>query len=214
MKVDPEYLRSHYSSLSDDFLLAIDRADLVEAAQQCYDQEVSRRGLNRRGGARKLEIPRAVREMPEEAEEVEQPPDPDEPPDWLDDAAEAFSVSELPGAEDRVAAARSALDAAGIPCHVESVETTEEESNYVPPDRRWRVVVPGNFNLEAMSVLEREFSNPEFEALWKAHLETLSDGELLETEPENVLCGLFDRVERVQRAYEEELAARGLKQGL
>ena len=45
MPVDPEYLRQHYASLSEEGLLAIDRADLVELAQKCYDDELGRRGI-------------------------------------------------------------------------------------------------------------------------------------------------------------------------
>jgi len=32
MQLDPEYLRQHYASLSDEALLAVDRAELVEMA--------------------------------------------------------------------------------------------------------------------------------------------------------------------------------------
>ena len=38
----------------------------------------------------------------------------------------------------------------------------------------------------------------------------LSDEEVLEMKPEVAFCGLFDRVERVNRAYDEELARRRL----
>jgi hypothetical protein len=34
MHLDPDYLRQHYSLLSDEALLAVDRADLVEMAQK------------------------------------------------------------------------------------------------------------------------------------------------------------------------------------
>jgi hypothetical protein len=43
MQLDPEYLRQHYASLSDEAILAIDRADLVEMAQMIFDDEVGRR---------------------------------------------------------------------------------------------------------------------------------------------------------------------------
>jgi len=71
-------------------------------------------------------------------------------------------------------------------------------------------VVPGNFNMQATSTLERDLFNQEFEAGWKGYLEVLSDDELLEGSPETILCGLFDRIERVTKAYEEEVARRGL----
>jgi len=45
MNIEPEELRHYYASLSDDALMAIDTADLVEIAKRCYDDEVSGRGL-------------------------------------------------------------------------------------------------------------------------------------------------------------------------
>jgi len=61
-------------------------------------------------------------------------------------------------------------------------------------------------------VVERAMFNPEFEAAWVAHLEALTDEELRTIDPRVALCGLFDRVARVTRAYDEELAHRKLKQ--
>jgi len=40
-----EDLRRYYASLSDDALLAIERGDLTEDAQRCYDEEVSERQI-------------------------------------------------------------------------------------------------------------------------------------------------------------------------
>jgi hypothetical protein len=70
--------------------------------------------------------------------------------------------------------------------------------------------VPGNLNLRAMGVLERDIFNPEFVAQYETHLETLSDDELREMNPELVFVGLFDRIERVTKAYEDEMARRRL----
>ena len=47
MTVDPEALREQFEGLSDDGLLSIDRTDLIELAQQYYDAEIARRGLQR-----------------------------------------------------------------------------------------------------------------------------------------------------------------------
>ena len=73
MPVDLEYLRQHYASLSDDALLEINRADLVEAAQKCYDHELAARRLR-------------------SAEPV------DDKPEWLDEASEVYSRIDAPGA--------------------------------------------------------------------------------------------------------------------
>ena len=61
--------------------------------------------------------------------------------------------------------------------------------------------MPGNLNLLAASVLDRDIFNEDFEAEWRTHLETLSDAEVLNLSPEAVFCGLFDRIERVNRVY-------------
>jgi hypothetical protein len=45
MKLDPAELRRQYESLSDEALLAMNRADLVDVARQVYDEEVESRGL-------------------------------------------------------------------------------------------------------------------------------------------------------------------------
>lgn len=45
MQVDSEEVRQRFAQLSDEGLLAIDREDLIELAQQYYDVEMSRRGL-------------------------------------------------------------------------------------------------------------------------------------------------------------------------
>ena len=45
MKVSSDDFRRAYAELSDDALLAINRDDLTEAAQPCYDEELANRGL-------------------------------------------------------------------------------------------------------------------------------------------------------------------------
>ena len=61
MAADPQYLREHYASLSDEALAAIKRADLVETAQKLYDEEVRRRKPDSRTGG----SPDPVAEKPE-----------------------------------------------------------------------------------------------------------------------------------------------------
>jgi len=185
MQPDPEYLRQHYASMSDEALLAIDREELVETAQKCYDDELQRR------------------EQPAHS--------PEEKPDWIDAGSEVFARADLPGtvpAPD-IANARDALEAAGIPCYLDLSEIPEEEAA-PKPTHLWRLMVPGNLNLHAASVLERDVFNADLEAEWRNHLETLSPEELLAMNPEMVFCGLFDRIERVTRAYDEEVARRKL----
>jgi hypothetical protein len=72
-------------------------------------------------------------------------------------------------------------------------------------------MVPGKLNLRATGVLERDITNTEVEAHWKAQLEALSDEELRAMTPRIAFCGLFDRIARVNRVYDDEIAKRGLK---
>jgi hypothetical protein len=219
MQPDPDYLRQRYSSLSDDALLAIDRSDLIEMAQRYYDAEVKKRKLALPSSVRRANGSHAVprRSDNRSGELVKaggKPPDTGERPPWLDEAAEVRSVDAGPGtgAADTATSARDVLEAAGIPCYLELIEITEEEKKlYQLPTHRWRLMVPANLNLRAISTLQRDIDNQEFEAVWKAQLEALSDRELLATNPEIVFCGLFDRIERVTKAYEEEVARRRLK---
>ena len=211
MFVDPEYLRQHYADLSDEALLAIHRAELVEAAQSCYDEELHARGLDARGAGAQRNLSSAGnvspgRQLAEESLES------GETPDWVEDAAEAFSRVDRrgQGPGDEIVSARDALEAAGIPCYLDLSEIPEEP--VTEPAHQWRILVPGNLNLRATSVLERDIFNADFEAEWKNHLEMLSDEELTAMNPQETFCGLFDRVERVSRAYTEEIARRRLEQ--
>jgi hypothetical protein len=207
MPVDLNYLREHYASLSDDALRAVKRADLVDAAQKLFDQEVARRRQTR------PTIPvvaEPAADDPETDEEVEEATG--DEPDWLDEAAEVLSRYASPASvpSDDIMDAEQALEAAGIPCYLELFEEREEQSSAPRPTHRWRLLVPGNVAMRATSVLERDISNSEFEAGWRAQLEALSDEELREMTPAVAFCGLFDRVERVTKAYEEEIARRRL----
>jgi hypothetical protein len=208
MPVDPEYLREHYASLSDEALLAINREELVKTAQECYDDELGQRELASGRGVPRTDGHHSDRE----AEVDHEAPGAGDKPDWLEDAAEVYSRVDLPGTgpTSDVVDARDALEAAGISCYLDLFEMPEEKSVSEKPTHRWRLMVPGNLNLYATSVLERDIFNAEFEAEWKTHLETLSDEELRAMTPRSAFCGLFDRVERVTRAYDEEIARRRL----
>jgi hypothetical protein len=206
MAVDPEFLRQQYASLSDEALLEVDREGLVPIAQKVYDEELNQRNTHAQPAA-----PRSGAAAPRPRVERERPAD-GENPDWLEDAAEVYSVSEFQGgtASQDAVQARDVLEAAGIPCFLDHSEHPEETSK-TPPSTRWTLLVPGSLNLEATSILDRDIFNTDFEANWKAHLEILSDEELEAVNPQDAFCGLFDRVERVLNTYEAELARRGLK---
>jgi hypothetical protein len=70
MKLDPAELRKQYASLSDDALLAMQRQDLVELAQQVYDAEVASRGLASPAATEPEESKSSEKEPGEEMVEV------------------------------------------------------------------------------------------------------------------------------------------------
>jgi hypothetical protein len=209
MEIDPEYLRQQYSLLSDEALLAVNRADLVDVAQQCYDAELKARGLAspRRAWLVEAAAPQHRLAANRETKPLEE----GEKPEWLDEAAEVFSRAVRRGTqpEDDVADARDAIEAAGIPCYVH-LERVPAEKEPRPEVDRWQVLVPGNLNLRATNILDRDIFNNDFEAEWRTLLETFSDDEVRAMNPRVVFCGLFDRIERVTRVYEEEIRRRRL----
>jgi hypothetical protein len=135
----------------------------------------------------------------------------EEVPDWLEESAEVYSVDSRgnSAAGEDAEKARGVLEAAGIPCYLDFCEDPSEEPD-VAPTHRWRIRVPGLPGMRATNVIDRDIFNDEFEATWRVHLEMLSDDELREVNPRDVFCGLIDRVERVARAYSDELSKRGL----
>ena len=215
MKLNPKYLAQHYASLSDEALLQEKRSDLTELAQTYYDDEVKRRGLT--PGARKPRADRKAQPSPSDEEPNQYGASDGEKPAWLDDAAEVFSAHVRRGVEADAGVsaemARRALEAADIPCYLELRDIpNDDDSSGSELQQEWRLLVPGELNMQAASILDRDLFNEEFEANWKAHIEALSDEQLLAMTPEVVFCGLFDRIERVTRAYEEELARRGIEE--
>lgn len=196
MKVDLDALRRHYQSLSDDELLAIDREELVEAAQRCYDDELADRGLTSPEELSAEEYGEADFETGEDA-------------DWLQDAACACSFVSQPGGSAATDAgnARAALQEAGIPCQVSAIEVAAATGDQ-PAQHEYRVMVPGALNLIATSILDKEVFNPQLEADWRTHFQELSDQELRALHPDVICAGLVDRIARLKRAYSDELARR------
>jgi hypothetical protein len=213
MRADPEHLRRHYSTLSDEALLAIDRAELIEMAQRYYDAELEKRSLapsieahySKSSSAAETDV-----DLPPDLDFEPGAPDDEHQPEWVAEAAEAYSVVEDHSgrAEQRLADARQVLGAAHIPCCVELVELSEEEKRPVLATHRYRLLVPASLSWRAMSTLERDLANPDFEQAWRAQLQACSDRDLPSMRPQIVFCHLFDQVERMTRAFEEEVARR------
>jgi hypothetical protein len=101
--------------------------------------------------------------------------------------------------------ARIILEEAGIPCYVELHPVEPDPTP--PPQSEYRVIVPSTLNLRAVSVLDQEIFNEQADADWRTHFENLPDDELFEKK-EILLGGILDRVARISRAYDEEVARR------
>jgi len=207
LQTDTVYLRRHYASLSDEALLAIDETELVDEARRIYDEELAQRGLTL-AEARDTDAPSFVDRPIERPDDDDEELDGGPEPDWLKDAACPASFVSRPGVEaaQEAAAARDALLAAGIAVYVSSGEVEPEPDP--PTQHEFRVMVPGKWMLEAESVLDQKIFNREVEGQWKTHFQMLSDEELRAVDPEILFGGLRDRIERVTRAYNEELKRR------
>ena len=184
--------------MTDGALLEIDRDELVEAAQQCYDQELQLRKIRPEVRKRKP--------LPSIESSAEMDWDGQEEPEWLPDAISVLSVSTRYRNDDTTQRLRDAVDVlmgAGIPCYVRG---QDREGAIV----EYELLVPAKQHLQAASVLDRDMLNAEVEADWKAHFETMTDDELLELDEEMLVAGMRDRIDRLVRAYEDELLKRGL----
>jgi len=202
LEIELQDFRDYYDSLSDEALLAIDRDELVADAQKIFDQELGRRGLKRKELDRaELERPAA----PERGVETE----PGAVPEWLEGAAVAIAYTDATGRDAAGSAtdARSVLEHAGIPAYIVTEKPDEDKL------AGYQVMVPGNYPLQAMSVLDKEIFNPELESEFRAHFEVMSDDDLRTLNPELLTMGLLDRVERLRRIYREEIDRRGLQAG-
>ena len=190
MAIDLEQLRRQYSELTDEALLEIEREGLVDAAQQCYDNELQKRSL----------LPQKPRRT-SSVMEGDVPPN-EEEPEWLPDAMSAMSTV---GGEGSVFDARSVLHRAGIVSYILDREPEKPGEPTISD-----LLVPPGQHLLALSILDRDFFNPQVEADWKAHFEALNDQELLDIDADLLVAGMRDRIERLVRAYEDELLKRGL----
>jgi hypothetical protein len=200
LQVNLESLRQHYRSLSDEELSALRREELIEMAQKCYDEECERRGLVETQESELVEGGEAYEEASAEGEAE---------PDWLQDAACVASFVSQPGgsAASDGEVARLALQRAGIPCQI-SIAEVAPPSGDQPAQHEYRAMVPASLTLKATSILDKEIFNPQLEADWRIHLESLTDTELAALNPDVICAGLFDRIGRLKRAYNDEVSRR------
>jgi hypothetical protein len=197
MNIDLVKLQQQYSMLNDDALLEINRSELVDAARQVYDAELRARNLR---PERHLDPLVGNDELPDLGAQGEAP-------DWLEDAMAVMSIAQTPGANpaDQMADARIALDQSRIPNYLTVREPAEHGDNAL-----YELMVPAGQHLNALSVLDQRIFNPRMEEDWKAHFSTMTDDQLMELDADDLVAGLRDRIERLVRAYEDELLKRGL----
>ncbi|MEO5922971.1 MAG: hypothetical protein ABIR70_04005 [Bryobacteraceae bacterium] len=186
MELDLEQLRRQYAELTDEALLEIDASDLVDAAQQCYQAELRQRGI--RTGQVASSVDGDVVVIPDQGE-----------PEWLDTGIVVMSLE-----DSSIVDARSILNRAAIPCFV--VERAAEGTR----NSSYDLLVPPGQHLLAVSILDRDYFNPRSEEDWKAEFAGLTDDELMDIDADILAVGLRDRVDRLVRAYEDELLKRGL----
>jgi len=206
MRINPEDFRRHYAMLSDEALFSLNRGELIEMAQACYDEEVARRKAARNRADEGQDDSFSPEELSEEDEfDIDAPS-----PDWMEDAACACTFTVNPGAANPpdLAKVRSVLLAAGIPCHITMNEVEEPPKTASRIRHEYCLMVPGALNLNATSVLDRDLFNAEQEADWRSHLEALSDDELRKLNPQVFCAGLLDRAARLKKAYEDEVTRR------
>ena len=219
MRIDPEDLRRHYESLSDDGLLDIDRSDLTPVAQEIFDQEIARRGLDQAPEQEQGDGDGYDRPLPvfkpdadwDTASQLGTGTDEGPPPAWLEDAASPWSAYIQPNVDyvGTGAEVQAALREAGIPSRI-VVKPPEPEPPWTPRSL-YCVMVPGDLGARATSVVERTVFNRAAVAEWQTQLQAFSDVELVALSPEDYWGVLLERAESMRRAYFDELARRDLR---
>jgi hypothetical protein len=201
MQIDLQELQQRYRDMSEDQLLAIDRDDLTEEAQRAYDYEIKRRKLDNKSFIYEKACTRKDVFFADEGEDPSHP----------ENSACACSFTEHPGSDAARTAAKAmeALQAAGIPCWM--TETEEDADEHAAARKTLNVMVPGALIMHATSIVDRDVFNDEYEDEWRAHLQSLSDKELLILNPELFCAGMLDRVARIKKTYAAEMDRRNFK---
>lgn len=136
MEVTLDDFRKHFGLLSDEALLETNRDELVDAARQCYDEEVARRGLN------------APEREEEEPPQQQQTHEPEGGPMVL------LATYIIP---EEASFARGLLQSAGVPFMME---------NELAPLGGFQIqlMVPAAYESDAREILESELTEEELAA--------------------------------------------------
>jgi len=215
MRIDPEEFSRHYATLSDDALLAIDPADLVDVARERYQQELRNRKLD--------DYDDNVEASGEDSAGAGDDADSEEPSasedtggntgdddEWKEHAICACSFAQSQDAAtpaSHAAEADAALTDAGVPCFIDS--DPGDATTGARPE--YRVMIPASLRLLAESILDKDIFNAALEGDWKTHFEELTDEDLLALNADELCAGMLDRAARLKKTFARELAHRGIR---
>jgi hypothetical protein len=136
MDITLDDFRRHFELLSDDALLSTNREDLVDSARECYDEEVTSRGLNSSPDEEIAGEETSVAEQPES------------------DRLVLIATFNIP---DEANLARGLLESAGIPFYL--------QNEYVALGGiELRLMVPSAVEEQALEVLGAQISDEELAA--------------------------------------------------
>ena len=133
MQIDPEEFRRRCAELSDEGLLSIDRDELVDVAQQCYDDELARRGLP---------------PQPQASEEVAE----------MDEELVSVATFLFP---DEAKVARTLLQSASIRCYLDNEHTLSTVWTWTYALGGLRLMVPVSVVDEVREILESTLPDEE-----------------------------------------------------
>jgi hypothetical protein len=203
LQIDSSALRRHYTELSDEEFLSIDRADLSGAAQSVYDAEFARRNLT----LDPTDDPQPAFE-PVPLPRFDTAPD----PDWLPEAAIATSFTSSPDHDAGLEAQQACdvLSAAGIPNSMIVTDGDENDENdeEPAPQSQLQIMVPNALALHADNALSKGIFNPQLESWWRAEMQDLSDQDFAMLSEEAICAGYLDLIHRYRRVWREEVARR------
>jgi hypothetical protein len=157
MSVDIGELQRRFESLTDSALLAIKGGELVDAARQCLDSELAKRGLGKgpgsfAGGPSTEEDLNAEGLAPVELAQDSMPPG----VNWA--LLEDFDTGE------EVSVAVAVLRSAGIHCYTPSQDASLVSALSGPPANAYHVYVPEDLVQEALEILNTPISDEELAA--------------------------------------------------
>jgi len=119
MKFSADDFKRLYAGMPDEELRSLAREELTEAAQQCYDDELARRGIHAKPPRRTIQPVVAAGEPEEMAPESQEPPDETIQEDLEREEEEDLAPASIFTSRETAKAARTQLQRAAIPAFLE-----------------------------------------------------------------------------------------------